>query len=58
MPLGKKSDEDTEDFYRELYDLIFTDNIYKEEIMRLIPPARRIGGKSKIAKRRKLKFYK
>lgn len=28
MPLGKKSDEDTEDFYREIYDLIFTDDIY------------------------------
>ena len=61
--IRKKSDEDTfdevtEDFYREIYDLIFTDDIYKEEIMRLIPPPRRIGGKSKIVKRRKLKFYK
>lgn len=56
--IRKKSDEATEDSYREIYNLIFTDYIYKDEIMRLIQPARRIGGKSKIAKRRKLKFYK
>lgn len=56
--IRKKSDEATEASYREIYDLIFTDYIYKDEIMRLIQPAQRIGGKSKIAKRRKLKFYK